>query len=155
MPWFRGFTVECDRETEITGLRDTNVEVVSWKGSCPDWHEHVSLGNLSQRSTSIQANQNVTSVTNDAELLLDRCGSPDVDWATDRDEPRPLIPSRFITYRKPHLRFGYVPNGDSNIADPPYKWKLIGVVDTMTNKAVNADNLKAILARRLPCYLNQ
>ena len=43
-------------------------------------------------------------VKNDADLLVFRCGEPDKVIDTSHDDPRPLIPSRLITYRKAHLR---------------------------------------------------
>jgi hypothetical protein len=93
------------------------------------------------------------SVTNDAELLLFRCGKPDNDESTESDVPRPPIVTRFITYKKAHLKFAYMPGGESKVGDPPpYKWKLIGLIDTKNNQAVIASNLEATLEKRLPCY---
>ncbi|MFB3916047.1 MAG: zinc-ribbon domain-containing protein [Terriglobales bacterium] len=40
------------------------------------------------------------SVTNDAEVLLHRCGKPDKDDSTAYDNPRPPIPTRMITYKE-------------------------------------------------------
>jgi len=94
------------------------------------------------------------SVTNDAELLLFRCGAADIDDSTEDDNPRPPIPTRMITYKKAHLRFAYVPGGDSRVGDPPpYKWKFVGIVDTQIEKAVTAKTLESVLRNRLPCDL--
>jgi hypothetical protein len=51
--------------------------------------------NESSQSTSI-ANSAVegSSLTDDAERILARCGSPSIDDSTENDDPRPLIPSR-------------------------------------------------------------
>src|SRR5215470_4492745 len=59
-----------------------------------------------------------SSVTNDAELLIYRCGTPDTDESAENDVPRPPIPPRMLTYKKAHLRFAYIPS-DSKIGDPP------------------------------------
>jgi hypothetical protein len=83
-----------------------------------------------------------------------RCGRPDKDEASDYDDPRPPIPTRLITYKKAHLKFAYIPGGHTKPDDPPpYPWKMIGIIDTRTNKAVTADNLKTTLEQRLPCML--
>lgn len=94
--------------------------------------------------------------TNDAELLLSRCGTPDIDDSTQYDSPRPPIPTRLITYRKARLRFAYVPGGGAKIGDPPpYQWRLMGIVDTRTNTALSAANLKPVLSGRLPCAMGK
>jgi hypothetical protein len=94
------------------------------------------------------------SVGNDAELLLSRCGVADKDWSTQYDDPRPPIVTRFITYNKAHLKFAYIPGGGSKVYDPPpYTWKMIGIIDTRTNKAITAEHLKSTLKKRLACYL--
>jgi hypothetical protein len=96
------------------------------------------------------------SVTNDAELLLQRCGKPDIDDSTEHDNPRPPIPTRFIVYRKARLKFAYVPGGDTKVGDPPpYRWTFIGVMDTRTNKVVPASELKHTISSRLPCFVGQ
>jgi len=103
-------------------------------------------------TASQETDRNEDAVGNDAELLISRCGRPDKDWATDYDDPRPPIPSRFISYNKAHLKFAYIPGAGSKAGDPPpYEWKLVGIVDTRTGKAVTAENLKATLEKRLPC----
>ncbi len=95
-------------------------------------------------------------VTNDAELLLYRCGKPDKDDSTENDNPRPPIPSRIIEYRKPKLRFAYAPGVDTRLGDPPpYKWKMLGIVDLRTNKAVSAAQLESVLSKRLPCSIGR
>lgn len=93
------------------------------------------------------------SVTNDAELLVYRCGTPDVILDTSYDNPRPPIPSRILTYRKAHLKIAYLP--DAPMGDPPpYHWKILGVIDTRNNKAISASDLQSTLQQRLPCMLS-
>lgn len=96
-----------------------------------------------------------SSVTNDAELLISRCGYPSRDDSTDYDTPRPAIPTRMMTYNKAHLKFVYIPGGGATINDPPpYKWKFAGLMDTKTNKPVDAGHLESVIKQRLPCMLN-
>lgn len=92
------------------------------------------------------------SVTNDAELLVYRCGKPDKVLDTSEDDPRPPIPSRIMTYQKAHLKIAYIPGGPFD-QPPPYHWKIMGVIDTRTNTAVSADKLQSTLQSRLPCML--
>lgn len=92
-------------------------------------------------------------VHNDADLAVYRCGQPDAVLDTSYDDPRPPIPSRLVTYRKARLKFAYVPT-DPIGNPPPYHWKMMGVIDTRTNRAIGADNLEAVLHARLPCMLS-
>jgi hypothetical protein len=91
-------------------------------------------------------------VTNDADLLLYRCGQPDKVLDTSEDDPRPLIPSRILTYRKAHLKIAYVPSDPAD-QPPPYHWKLMGLIDPRTNHAIDASELRSTLEKRLPCML--
>ena len=93
-----------------------------------------------------------TWVHNDADLLVYRCGQPDRILDTSEDDPRPLIPTRILTYRKAHLKIAYVPS-DSVDQAPPYHWKLMGLIDTRTNHAIDASELRSTLEKRLPCML--
>jgi hypothetical protein len=93
-------------------------------------------------------------VSNDAELLIARCGQPSSDDSTDHDNPRPPIPSRIVEYKKQRLRFLFIPGGGSKLGDPPpYKWKFVGVTD-MT--AANPSKARVVnpseAVRRMPCW---
>jgi hypothetical protein len=90
-----------------------------------------------------------SSVTNDAELLIHRCGQPDLDVSTEDDRPRPTTATRMLTYRKTHLRFAFLPGGGARAGDPPpYKWKLLGVQQSRTNAVVS---LMTALTK-MPCW---
>jgi hypothetical protein len=91
-------------------------------------------------------------VQNDADLLVYRCGQPDRDSDTSEDDPRPLIPSRILTYRNAHLDIMYIPH-DPVGQPPPYHWKFMGLADTRTHQAIDPSQLRPTLARRLPCML--
>jgi len=93
-------------------------------------------------------------VTNDAELLIARCGQPSSDDSTAYDNPRPPIPSRTIEYKKEKLRFMFIPGGGATVEDaPPYKWKLVGITDM---KAADPSQARVVsvseAARRMPCW---
>jgi hypothetical protein len=89
------------------------------------------------------------SVTNDAELLLSRCGRPDTDVSTENDTPRPPIPTRFIEYRKQRVKVVFIPGGQARVNDPPpYQWKLMGVLDPKAKKAIDLSQA----TKRLPCW---
>jgi hypothetical protein len=93
-------------------------------------------------------------VTNDAELLIARCGQPTSDDSTAYDNPRPPIPSRTIEYKNQKLRFMFIPGGGASIGDaPPYKWKLVGATDM---KAADPSKARVVspseAVRRMPCW---
>lgn len=92
------------------------------------------------------------SVHNDADLLVYRCGQPDKVLDTSDDNPRPPIPSRILTYRKAHLKIAYLPSEPIG-QPPPYHWKVIGMIDTRTNHAIEASKMQTTLEKRLPCAL--
>jgi hypothetical protein len=106
---------------------------------------------LSQNSDSLEQAVPAT-LTNDAELLVNRCGNPDKVLDTSYDDPRPPIPTRLLTYRKAHLKIAFMPDAPMG-APPPYHWKLFGLIDTRSNKAVSASDLQNALQQRLPCLL--
>jgi len=93
-------------------------------------------------------------VTDDASLLLSRCGRPSKDDSTAYDNPRPPIPSRIIEYARQKLRFAFVPGSGAKLGDPPpYQWKFIGVMDMTARdpskaRVVPVDEAVA----RMPCW---
>lgn len=112
---------------------------------------HAKVANPSQNNDAVGRTL-PASVTNDSELLVDRCGNPDTVLDTSDDDPRPPIPTRILTYRKAHLKIAFTSNAP--IGDPPpYQWKLFGLIDTRNNKAVTTNDLQSMLRQRLPCML--
>jgi len=112
------------------------------------------IGSLGDRNKTAEPSVSESTATNDAELLLSRCGQPSRDDSTENDNPRPLIPTRTIEYKQKKLRIMFIPGGGSKVGDPPpYHWKLIGITD-MTS----ADPSKARVvtpkevAARMPCW---
>jgi hypothetical protein len=97
-----------------------------------------------------------TTSSDDAQLLLARCGPPSLDDSTAYDYPRPPIPSRTIEYRKAMLRVMFIP-ADSALGDPPpYRWKLIGITDMSARNPANARVVPPDEAvKRLPCWKPQ
>jgi hypothetical protein len=93
-------------------------------------------------------------VTNDAELLIARCGRPSSDDTTANDNPRPPIPTRIIEYRRQRLRFLFIPGKDTNLGDPPpYKWSLFGTTDmTAKDPAKARVVMPSEAVARMPCW---
>ena len=88
------------------------------------------------------------STLNDADLLLSRCGTPEVDDSTAHDHPRPPIVTRWMIYKKANTEIMFAP-GNGKVGDPPpYYWKLIGALDPKKKQPLKAEEL----IRRLPCF---
>jgi hypothetical protein len=90
--------------------------------------------------------------TDQAELILSRCGKPTRDASTAHEQPRPPVPSRVIEYADQKLRFLLAPAEGIKLDDPPpYPWQLIGVMDMESpdekGRAVELPEAKA----RMPC----
>jgi hypothetical protein len=85
--------------------------------------------------------------SDDASLLLSRCGTPDVDDSTAYDNPRPPIPTRWLEYRTAHIKVMFIANSEMG-APPPYRWKTVGALDPRTKKALSPEEV----FRRLPCW---
>src|SRR5262249_2873529 len=74
---------------------------------------------------------------NDAELILTRCGPPDSDKSTENEQPRPMIPTRLIEYRRQGVKLVFAPGRDFYLsAPPPYHWHLLGVRDLHTLRGI-------------------
>src|SRR5258708_23319204 len=74
-------------------------------------------------------------VTNDAELLLARCGQPSRDDTTENDKPHPPIPARIIEYKKQRLRMMFIPGGGANLREsPPFNCAVIATHDITTTR---------------------
>lgn len=110
-------------------------------------------GSRTKASSSASSSTTPDWVDNDADLVISRCGKPDHEMNTAFDHPQPTLPSRFLTYKRAHLKFAYLAAGDSLGEAPPYKWKFVGIIDTRTNKALKAGELEQVLRSRLPCSI--
>jgi hypothetical protein len=99
-----------------------------------------------------EANRSSThtdSRAHDAAVLISKCGKPDRDYSKNENLGQ-TPPTRVIEYRKAHLKYTFVADGNSSA---PSKWELSGVTDTRTNKAVGTGDLKELLFNRQPCAL--
>jgi hypothetical protein len=96
----------------------------------------------------------LASTPSDAEVLINRCGRPDRDLDTGGFMPAPIIPSRMVTYAKAHLRIAYIA-ADPKGAPPPWHWKLMGLVDTRSNHAIDFSQMQSTLQQRLPCLFKR
>jgi hypothetical protein len=87
-------------------------------------------------SPSATSRTSLNGPRDDYDATVGRFGPPDEDDSTDRDVPRPPIPTRWITYKKEHVRFIFVPDG--KLGDPPpYRWKLLGSTDPRTQRPIS------------------
>ncbi len=90
--------------------------------------------------------------TDDAGLLIGRCGPPSGDESSENDSPRPLIPSRVVEYQQYGLRAMFTPGDGTKVGDPPpYHWKLVGITDMQTEATVMPDEA----AKRMPCWVGK
>ncbi len=71
----------------------------------------------------------------DCELIVQRFGPPDAVDSTDYDVPRPAFPTKWVTYKKEHVRFLFIPYAGLGVP-PPYRWRLIGTTDPRTKKPI-------------------
>ncbi len=91
--------------------------------------------------------------TNDAEMLLSRCGNPTLDDSTEYDVPRPPFPTRVIEYNNAKLRAIFIPGDGSPGDPPPYRWKLMGITDMTAKNPANARVVSpSEAAARMPCW---
>jgi hypothetical protein len=123
----------------------------------------VIIGQSAQTPTTASANPAVTDsigravpagVSNDADLLVARCGRPTSDESSANDDPRPPIPSRVVEYQREKLRFLFVPGNGTSLGDPPpYKWKLVGMTDMTAADPSEARVVPpAEAVGRMPCW---
>jgi hypothetical protein len=95
------------------------------------------LVTCSLESPSATSRTSLNGPRDDYDVVVRRFGLPDEDDSTDRDVPRPPIPTRWITYRSEHVKFLFVP--DAKLGDPPpYRWKLLGSTDPRTQQPISA-----------------
>jgi hypothetical protein len=72
----------------------------------------------------------------DLDVFKSRYGQPDVEDSSENESPRPPIVTKWIIYKKEHVRATYVP-GNGHVGDPPpYTWKLIGFQDPRDNSVL-------------------
>jgi hypothetical protein len=92
--------------------------------------------------------------SNDAELLIARCGQPSKDSTSANDDPRPPIQVRIVEYNGKQLRFLFIPGKDTKVGDPPpYKWSLVGITDmTAIDPAKARVVMPSEAISRMPCW---
>lgn len=69
--------------------------------------------------------------------IIARYGKPDRVESTEYDRPRPPLVTRFLEYKKQHVRFAFL--ADAPVGSPPpyTKWKLIGTQDPRDNSVLS------------------
>lgn len=87
-------------------------------------------------------------VRDDADLLISRCGKPDIDYSSANEHPRPPIPTRWLTYKKQRVKAVFAPLDQQVGALPPYHWKLFGLADPKTGRPIELDDA----VRSMPCW---
>jgi len=76
-----------------------------------------------------------------------RYGEPDEDRTSAYDNPRPLIPSRILTYKSERVRALYVPkNAEGN--PKSWLWKLAGFTDPVAEVAITPEEVVRRMAGR-------
>jgi len=100
---------------------------------------------ITDRLATFRRRARARTAHDDLSLFIANYGSPDEQDSTENDHPRPPIVTKWIVYRKEHVRATYLP--DANFGDPPPydRWKLIAFQDTRTNGVLRPTEV----ARRL------
>lgn len=108
------------------------------------------MGKSSSAGVSSSPGTN-SAATNDADILIARCGKPSSDYSSQYENPPPPMLSRIVEYKEHQLRFLFVPRG--HIGDPPpYQWKMFGITDAPTDDAQPEVVTVSEAVRRMPCF---
>jgi len=111
------------------------------------WCGTKSCDNASAPS-SVATRAPVVTTEDDLSMLVSKLGKPDVDDTTAMDNPRPPIVTRWLIYKREHLRANYIPEGVTVDDPPPYaRWKFIAFTDSKTNQPLTGPALKKRLDR--------
>ena len=89
---------------------------------------------------------NGVSIDNEADMLVSRCGPPSKDKSSEYAQPRPLVPTRIIEYRKSRLRFMFKLLGVRQI------WQLVGITDMSRGHSKARVVLPKEAVSRMSCW---
>jgi hypothetical protein len=85
---------------------------------------------------AVIAHQAIAQGFNDPSALIAACGKPDIDDSTEYDKPRPPLVTRWLSYKRAGVTAVYLADVQLG-TPPPYKtWKLVGVNDDRSKKAI-------------------
>lgn len=105
----------------------------------------VLVASLSTTHESASQTQATSRSDGQVEALISRCGMPSKDESSENENPRPIIMTRILDYRKANVRFIFFPDSAPD-SPPPYRWKL-SLMSDLKGKGLTAKDVR----RRLPC----
>lgn len=97
-------------------------------------------------ATAFQESLLMLTPEDDLDLFVVKHGPPDEDDTTTNDSPRPLLMTRWITYKKQGVRAMYRADGKIGDTPPLVRWKLIGFQDPATDAVLNVDEVQRRMA---------
>ena len=104
---------------------------------------------VGSRAAEMAAPVRPSSPTDDLSLFVSKYGPPDVDDSTLNDKPRPPMVTRWLVYKKEHVRATYLPDVAVGTPPPYNRWKLVGFQDERNNAVLQASEVVARLKGRL------
>lgn len=76
------------------------------------------------------------SLPNSPDAFIAKFGKPDVDDNTNDDNPRPLMPTRWLVYRKQNTRVFFIPSDDHKVGERATGWQLLHAQEDDASKAI-------------------
>jgi hypothetical protein len=72
------------------------------------------------------------------EWFLRHFRAPDEDYSSAKENPRPIIPTRTLTYQKERVRVWFVPSGTVEAPDFS-RWKLVRFADPLAGEPLSPE----------------
>lgn len=80
--------------------------------------------------------------------IIEEYGTPEVDWSTAYDRPRPMLVTRWVEYKPENLQVAFIANAKA-FDPPPYAgWGVIGYINTRNKKAMSSYDAADVLRPR-------
>ncbi len=86
--------------------------------------------------------------SDDIQLFISKFGQPDQIQTSENTKSQPSIATKRLIYKKENVRAVYIADTPPGPAGPYRKWKLIGLLDNRTGKAINPDEAAQRLEKR-------
>jgi hypothetical protein len=79
--------------------------------------------------------------------IVAKYGRPDIDDSTEYNAPRPPMVTRWIEYKRSHVKIMFYP--DCRVGDPPpySAWRVIGYINTQLDASISAEEATQLLQR--------